>query len=450
MPKNHHEDEVTTLLKNTALAKQKVPPTNLTQLQLMGLKLLANTGRSLTAIEKRLLTRFLKEAIGNYELNAALADLKKTENYPSGVTAEVVDKFYHFTYRTRSIDKLKRLEDKIDEWEQVIVREYGEDINLDKENKLTLAEFAILVEFNKTYHDLKDFAKLDILGPEERQLFNLVETIHQVMDKLDEEFKAEKENLSAQGAIGLEDYKQRTLAKGEAYHFFKKLSVYVSKHGHTFKLYQSGDQLKISHLNPEPKIDDLSMLQYFYTDIYHIKLEKLISEKDKKLLNQLYGSNWLEEVNKRYSQIEREIHDATVTQFAGLSATFNDKNFYKIAAKSLLPLSLGHTQLKKRNYQQTQQALFQQQVSGHTQAMLCSEFVGRTTIVALGRLNEQLKKELIANGQNVRSDHHIIKNPIPEREDLKTLIPERFLTLLKQQGCVEKHQKPMSKKYFKH
>lgn len=69
--------------------------------------------------------------------------------------------------------------------------------------------------------------------------------------------------------------------------------------------------------------------------------------------------------------------------------------------------------------------------------MICSEFVGKTTIAALVQLNRDLVEEL-----GLPEETAVLELPFDKREKLSTLHPKRLLDLLMRKNCIVKVPPP--------
>ena len=88
----------------------------------------------------------------------------------------------------------------------------------------------------------------------------------------------------------------------------------------------------------------------------------------------------------------------------------------------------------------------------HMQIMICSEFVTKTTLAALVKLNRELSAELgdllIQQGQEeegtkLKDSHNVFELPYSEKEKLNKVHPGRMIDLLVKRRCVKRLDPPL-------
>ncbi|MFN7038574.1 MAG: hypothetical protein ACK4OM_03285 [Alphaproteobacteria bacterium] len=196
-------------------------------------------------------------------------------------------------------------------------------------------------------------------------------------------------------------------------------------------------------MDPEPANINLNIKTYLYSDIYNIKVEKIIDSGFSDLLKTKYGDTWKEEVNKIYREIEGRLHENTYQDFEKLSA--NDKNRQRKAGLADL-IPGGHKSKKKKDFNEIYEKILTGYYKENEAKMICSEFAAKTTIAAFVALDKELKKELGITDPNV----HVIEMPFDKREKLSRMHPDRLIKVLQDKGCIEKQgPTPTQKKIFR-
>ncbi|MHB1948302.1 MAG: hypothetical protein ACYCQI_09340 [Gammaproteobacteria bacterium] len=475
-------DEVTKVINDSKYA-DTVSQFGVTNRQLTGLKLLSKITREkdeykISDEEKQFLNAFIKSSYGDMRLNEAI----RKNILPHGYAETLIDGLacsymQAFAYRTRRIKTFNEVVfDKA-------VRLF-EILNQDKiakpKERLTIGEFAILRDI-ATQKELFDMLNKNGLLDNDVELQKLYEKMIQadkIVRYLDNEFK-EKFKFPS-GAIIFDS----TAKKAEIYDKSIDLAAFIqqtfaTEYGHVSKGYtvlkspKSPKSPKISdadkkkseekdlktevsqkiHINPGVAKEEFNLLEFLYSDVYVIKLDKLISAEKKELLRKCYGEDWLEKINAEYQKIERELHDkqfqvsasGTLTQITSGVLTLSYFNRFS----KMIPFDFI-----KKHFVDTHQDIHQRFIfsaglwdksTGKTKKgvrMLCSEFVGYLTITALVELNKRIEEQLFKNGFPVTNN--VIKIPIDESEYLHGMHPERLLTILKECDCVERLAGPRS------
>jgi hypothetical protein len=246
------------------------------------------------------------------------------------------------------------------------------------------------------------------------------------------------------GVIVLENTKQKALIKNTAMSFFDKIAVFfVTKFAHVSK--GIGDENKVSHIQPHYKREELTYREYLYSDMYQIKIENLIDEKNKKLLKEKLGDDWPRQLQEKFAKIERDIHEKSIED--------KDKDFVhsvgcdgttqRYAKLATTKLQGGHKNLFQADHKNKdiRDEVFRKDhwVNAGGQIvtnLICSEFVGKTIIAAVQELNDVVVQQLKEKGVENPPDL-LIKSPISEKEKLHLLTPERLLVAMQERGAVE-------------
>lgn len=427
-----------------------------TPLQYKALQLLSSNA-ALSDQQKILLGKFIEQSMGDLSLNKKLKMLLNAKNVEAhNIKKEIVEKLIYFTYKTRRKKEFPAIFEKIKKNENRIKNK----MKLDEKHRITLSEYAIFNDFS----DMKEIFSMfndNIEYKENSSLGRLHEKINQAHN-LNAKIKRlyETELKIPPGTVAAHNLKRMTTITGPIEAFKYLIKRMITKHIHTSKLLTKEGEGKIiaSHITSEYKQDSLPFKEYLYSDLYQIKIENLISNRNKAILEKIYGPNWLRIVENRYSEIERKLHDEIMLSSKKLYAVPSSDaslkkwigfSFSRLRSifSTFLPFEIGHTRAMKADFSQ-----IHKRVTSHKHGcqMICSEFVAITTIAALVELNKQLIQDAKSEDLAFMRDQDPIKNPISQHEDLKNMLPDRFLLLLKKAKCLEKIKKPKKiQRYFK-
>ncbi len=417
--------------------------------------------KSLTLKQREYINQFVENSLGNMKLNKKLRKIsnsskwrkkiKKTERYD---ILKPIGNLEKFTFKTRRVKKYNS-----------IARKFIKNYSGGKTLKLNLQDYALLSDINKLYNSLplpkhiyKDNETLSVL-------FNRAAQAAPGMKKINNTFH---KHLTNDIMFRLEDDKKSSIIKGVKMTFWQKLvRRFVTNRNHAAVVYREKDNSPFteSHMYyDEVRENQFNLGTFLYSDMYKLKLDALIDEKNQQKLESFYknltnseqdGIDWKEYITDKYIKIQRRIHDQVgniaeydsskesqdntgITRlesnkdrfrridmpgtfsfliYRGLFSKFRSKKSKKTDFKQIRDRMLGNFYSSKSN-------------NKGTASMICSEFVAHSTIAALVELNEQLQRE-------TGIDEDIIKMPISKNEDLQRLNPEQFVEVLQENNCLE-------------
>lgn len=471
-------DEMTKVINDAKYAAQ-LDSLGVTKGQLVGLKILSKITREmeeykLSDDESQFLKAFIKSSYGDMRLNEAIRKNILVHGYAEtqidGLTGLYMQ---NFAYRTR---RLKEFNEVVFDKAVKLFDLMNAD-KLPKPNeRLSIGEFAILRDLatQKEFFDRLNKKAILAHDPELQKLYEQIIQADKMVRYLDKDFK-EKFRFPP-GSIIFD----HTAKKAEVYDKALTLATYITQsfateYGHVSKGYTAlkknprasdadikgtdevEDKEEVSrkiHINPGVAKEKFDLVEFLYSDVYVIKLDKLISPENQELLRKCYGDEWLLKINAEYQNIERELHDKQFQISAAGEFTQITSGALTASFLNRFPKIIPFDFIKKR-FVDTHQDIHQRFIfsgglwekSAETMKkgvrMLCSEFVGNLTITALVELNKRIEEQLFKAGLTTTLNH-LIKIPIHASEYLHGMLPERLLTVLKEYDCVERIVGPRS------
>lgn len=382
----------------------------------------------------------LAESLGDMDINKKIGSLSEQSPNNTGISPETIGFIQTFTFRTRHLSKIANDLDTIfDKFQQA---KAGKPLK--NHEKITLEQYGILYDLAhlNSYVKLMEGANL-IFGNETlEQLLCITNKAQIIIEYLDDTF-AQSFKMPI-GSVVFNKISDKALIYQTHLDFVDKLTAFITKFGHASKGILSEGSNNISHLNPTYQEEELTLREYLYSDIYKIKLEKMICPSSQKILNEKLGNDWLKQLEDAYTSIERKLHDKASAQYLQFTANTNNRTVIEIATPWLQG---GHKNLFFRDHsnEDFSNNFFNQFIldSSHepkTQ-LLCSQFVGISLIAAVQELNIQINEALTKKGVT-ELPKNIVKSPISKREKLHLLTPERLLDAMKKRGVLEKVPTP--------
>ena len=470
-------DEVTKVINDSKYA-DTVSQFGVTNRQLVGLKLLSKITREkeeykISNEEKQFLKEFINSSYGDMRLNESI----RKNILPHGYAETLVDGLacsymQSLAYRTR---RIKTFNEAVFDKAVRLFEILNQDKIAKPKERLTIGEFAILRDIATQKELFDKLNKNGLLDVELQIIYEKIIQADKIVRYLDNEFK-EKFKFPP-GAIIFDS----TAKKAEIYDKLLDLASliqqsFVTEYGHVAKGYtvlkspkspkigdadkkKSGEKelkdavLQKIHINPGVAKEEFNLLEFLYSDVYVIKLDKLITPEKKEMLRKCYGEDWLEKINAEYQKIERELHDKQFQISASGGLTQITSGALSLSYLNRFSKMIPFDFIKK-HFVDSHQDIHQRFIfsaglwdkstekTKKGARMLCSEFVGNLTITALVELNKRIEEQLFKIGFS--ATNNVIKIPIDEAEYLHGMHPERLLTVLKECDCVERLAGPSS------
>jgi hypothetical protein len=414
-------EEVAMIKKLKGAEGDKLEPNGLTKRQAFALKLFNeayDSKRLLPEVQKKFVQEFLVSALGNMRLNKALGK---------------DDVLSRFTYKTRNPEIFLAAAEKL------LKIEKGEKIK--DEDRLSLREYGILLDYTSVLCDFNDPSRAQLLEDDGRlkSLYEKVNEIKTILEIIDESITKEAKVEINSGDLLLNDIQKRAEIANKKVATVDQLTTLISKHLHTVKLVQKDEQVFISHAHSRGRgTDAFNVRVYLFSDVYKVDVMPLINKELAEKLTINYGENYAEVINKKYRDIEKELHQDTGEKFAGV-ALRADSEYIKTFFADFIGY-LGHNKLVAEDLDLIHKDIMAG--AKEKNRMLCSEFAARTTVAAFIELNNKLKEEL-----GVEKD--VIIMPFTNRERFRTMHPDRLVKILSDAGCItEMERTDTEKKYF--
>ncbi|BBB15356.1 uncharacterized protein RVIR1_08730 [Candidatus Rickettsiella viridis] len=383
----------------------------------------------------------LAECLGDMDMNTKIDSLTNQSPNDTGISSNTIAFIKTFTYRTRHLSKIANDLDTI--FERFQQAKSGK--LLKAHEKITLEQYGILYDLAhlNPYVKLMDAVKLIFDNETLEQLLCITNNAQTIIGHLDDTF-AQSFKMPI-GSVVFNNTSARALIHQTHLNFFDKLTAFVTKFDHVSKGILSSEGInKISHIIPTYKEEELTLHEYLYSDIYKIKLEKMIAPSSQKILKEKLGDNWLKQLEDAYSIIEGKLHDKASAQYLHFTANMNNRKAIEIATTWLQG---GHKNLFFRDHSNEDfrdhffNHFFSDSSNKPETRILCSQFVGISLIAAVQELNLQINEALTKKGVT-ELPKNIIKSPISKREKLYLLTPERLLDAMKKRGVLEKVPMP--------
>lgn len=391
--------------------------------------------------------------IGDMDTNKKLGTIAAESKQDTGIGPFIIAVLKDISYRTRHLDKIAPALDRI--WENFQAVQEGKKILQEKE-KITLKQYGMLYDLANLNNIMENFKKLGLIKGNKKleKLYKQQQYAAAMVSHLDKTF--DQSFQMPAGSVVLDNTQKKSAIYAKELGFFEKLvSFFITKFGHVSKgMAVEENQVvenKISHINPGYLEQKLTLRNYLYSDVYRIKIGSLIDDKTKALLKENLGPDWVKQVEQKYAEIERQIHDNQRSMHSHIVADGGKGRQIKIGTALLQG---GHKNfiMKDHSNQDVRDDIFgrgkwAKEGQRESSKVLCSEFIGKTIIAAVQELNEDLEKQLRAKGV-INIPDPIVKSPISKKEKLHLLTPERLLTAMQERGAVEKVAVPRQLNQF--
>jgi hypothetical protein len=306
---------------------------------------------------------------------------------------------------------------------------------LEEEEKLSLSDVALLQKSNKLKKFMDELQKKGV--GEELSKTNLYRRIIEQNSKvkplqqyINDLFKSDSDQYQSGDVLVTEMDKTKeyglknpsffkacrdAVLEGKHQDLIDKIKGRFTKYGHAAQLTEVDGKIKQSHMWGEHHIDEFTLKDAAESDIFRVRICKLVKPAQIEKIKAIYGEQWQEELQKLYA--------------AQISKVSQDKKLEKLkiiggidAAPALLPDVYYYLGEKNIDYQ----GLFSNDRL-HKNEVICSDFVAREIVESMKLVNQ----ELIGKGLDP------IASPIPLNVNLDKVAPERLIKLLRISGCLE-------------
>lgn len=391
----------------------------------------------------------LESLIGNMEINKQLGIIAPLSKQDTGIGSITTSSLKDLSYRTRNLTTIDPQMDQIwSNFQEVLA---GKKILAENE-KITLKQYGMLYDLANLNKAFENYDKMGLIkgNVSLEKLYERTQQAATMVGHMDKSFN--QDFKMPVGAVVLDNTQKKSEIYGKQLGFFEKIiAFFVTKFGHASKGMsvekQGKTENRISHINPGYQEENVSLRNYLYSDVYKVKIENLIDDDTKALLKEKLGDNWLEQVERKYADIERQIHDGARSLHGHIDAEGGKARFAQIAT---VGLQGGHKNFIMKDHSNSSirdevlgRGQWAQEGRRESAKMLCSEFVGKTVIAAVEELNDVIGAELREKGVT-EIPGPLIKSPISEKEKLHLLTPERLLHAMEERGAVERVATPSS------
>lgn len=367
----------------------------------------------------------LREPLFNNRLSEFEQEMRETK-----VQFPYLDVIKGYTYETKHLPNLERAIKKA----QRSIAITSEGGTLEEEEKLTLAELGLLDKANKLQRLLTIFNDKGIVEAlQQTPQYQVISEQYLKVQRIQEHIRGLVAHHTYQGG----DVLVTETDKSKAYHLNTRGTVAAlknaaqgkyqdlinvvkhkfTKYGHAAQLTEVNGELKQSHMWGKHRIDSFSYKDIVESDVFRVRLDKLVEEKDEKLFEIALGEGWRDEVQKLYAQKVAQVSQDTKLQQLKIIDGIR-------AGQALLP-DIDPLGKNKDDYK----GLFVGDRL-HKGEVICSDFVAREIVEAIRLVNQDLQDKYEMTS--------VVKSPIAEGVDLSKVHPQELIKLLQAAKCLEK------------
>ncbi|MBA3722258.1 MAG: hypothetical protein H0W88_07645 [Parachlamydiaceae bacterium] len=351
--------------------------------------------------------------VATYFLPADIDIPMTRRKLPAGISTEVIQFLDIYTSTVKNIDKTNaKLEEIIVKVEKLRNKYQNAPNTITSADKLSLREMGILNDssrlIKKTFGNknfmgqLKSFipslpdqslTKMTQNALKSQELYTYLETT------LKTNFDAHYTDGSLLAYVG----KKKIAWAGKPLILEERMTTYLGGLIHGAKLFNKDGTLTISHVYGKYLQEPVSLYQMCISDVWELDVSKLVNPAMQEKLKEMYGDEWKGVINKRYQEIEKNLHSQGVQKFGNIKNDDEKRlraglaTFAPIANLGIVQLAgfdrlKGHTKPSEENLKLFHDKFFNDNPLNETQ--ICSEFATKTTLASLLELNRQLSKDV--------------------------------------------------------
>jgi hypothetical protein len=380
-------------------------------------------------------------------------DKRPFKKVPYGISEEAVEIAMTLTFNFKTpqyfallVDRLEHLLEKI---------EHREEIK--PEDQFTRRELGLLQKCAKLGRDLAEedkslLSKLEGVGVLERSP-DLME-LQKLSNKSQILLKQAQDNFAAQidyqdGDLVANVGRQKLeLAGRKAYSEEEIHFRLITPYCHGAKIYKDQDKVMQSHVIGNYIQDEFTLSEELYSEVWRLNVAALVPSTTHVLLEGHYGKEWQKILQQKYQAIENHIQKNKAGQFSQLKNPW-DRRIHAGKADFIWG---GHARKTERDFgKMADRILAEKEDQEQMTIMICSEFVTKTTLAALVKLNRELSQELgdfliqkeqKEEGEKLKAKGHLFELPYSKKEKFQDIHPGRMIDLLVKRKCVTRLKKP--------
>lgn len=400
---------------------------------------------------KKNVQHLLVTLIGNMDINKKLSSpaFKRVE-HRNNISFYLIEELRAISFKTRHLHKIEPEMDKI--WSNFSNFIEHKHSKLKYNQKISIKQYALLHDLAALYKMLGILKQKNLItgNAQLEKIFNYSEQASKIIEYTESLFAANYK--MPHGATFF--YKIKAFTQQISFfHFLMTFFITRFFHASIAKKSNFNQGIEIAHLTRDKNYttDKHVFTHFLYNDGYKINLSNLITDNNKKVLQQHFGESWQDIIEQKYAAIERKIHDHTYSTRTNIILDFSTWRYTLLATTWLQG---GHKNFFVKDHNN---AAIRNEVYGASKwnkeankapsRILCSEFVGRTLIATIQELNDELTEALKNKGvKNI--PHPLVKSPLSNKEKLYLLTPERLLKALQERGAVKPIKAPKEIRQF--
>lgn len=377
----------------------------------------------------------------SYVFGATFTDNRKYKHLPFGISLKAAELVSGITYELKDEDQFEILADKLEHLFQKIKNKQP----IASLEKMTLKEIGILEKCAKAGRERDKKASLlkimkDISDVQSDLTIDKVSGIstrvQSLFDQINQVFQEEviaKSIYRPGDFIAVNGYRQ-LLLHGRKPRAIEELHFrLVTPYSHGAKIFLDEKEkgpyrIKISEVLDTYLQNKYQFFDDMYSEVWRLNISALIPESQHQKFKDVYGENWAQEIQRKYEAFENLVHRNEKNQFGNLANPWERRLNAGIADY----LWGGHVRNGENDFQKlADQMLGCSEIEkDHSIEMICSEFVTKTTLAVLVKLNEELSKEI--------DNPNVLELPVSKKEDLSRVHPGRMIELFKKRKCISK------------
>lgn len=396
----------------------------------------------------------MKASLKEMLLGMASEDIRPFKKIPYGISQEAVELAMILSYNFKTPEMFAPL---VDRFEITMAKiELGHDISA--QDKFTRRELGLLQKCAKLGRDNEEdekgvLAHLEALGVLERdpaleKLHKLSKQTEVLMERAQKVFASQIDYQDGDLVANVGRQKLEIAGRkpnGEEEIHFRLVTPYC----HGAKIFKENDKVMQSHVMGNYIQDEFTLSEELYSEVWRLDVAALMPKKIHDSLKELYGEDWQSAVQEKYQAIENHIQKNKKGQFSDLKNPWDRR----ISAGKADYLWGGHRRKQERDFERLADKMLAE-TGTHEERMtimICSEFVTKTTLAALVKLNRELSQELgdhlikkgeTDEGEKLKAQRNVFELPYSKKEKLKYVHPGRMIDLLVDRRCIKQIAKP--------
>ena len=338
----------------------------------------------------------------------------KAKKIPAGLSQDTIEFVLTYVERLTKMEKmavsLQAVQSKADE----LLRKFDNNIEISKEERLTLKELGILSTAERlskkrfdTLGELDFVKELETLGllkldPKLQKFAEKVEKSAEILRQIESKIRPGINSHYRGGDIFAYNISKKEQWRNKPLFWGEYVVAFVSDNfTHGGKLYQEeSGTIKTSHIFDDFLNEEFPLYEICVSDVWGIDVAPLVPEALQSKMRITFGDQWQDRINGKYREIENDLEIKAMKSGKFKKMWHHGEKKFLAGAANYAPVLntlfgadiKGHQGDYEKDFNKLHEKFFNEKELDENQ--ICSEFASKITLACMIELNKWLTREL--------------------------------------------------------